>query len=231
MESYNDIGSVNFQQALSEFFNQRLKFIEENKYPAHLVQEPPSRFIMHFIPEKFQEISIDLKKFDQPENHLLPLGELPETIIPDYNYDGLLFVSSLHTKQSYTQLFRDGKVEMVAAIAESNMQQRGIFISLVKLQQYLIHSLNNNIAVLHKFFQPGPFYLYFRLIATENLQVNPADINMSGYDAKGRNRPLVRETLVLPHYRIDEEELDFKSILKPFFDILWNTFGFPGCPE
>lgn len=231
MEDKTADGAYYYEKQLEQFFAERLQFIAENKYPAQLSTDPPLRFVLHFVPRYFHEIYLDPRNFERPENYLLPLGEPPESILPDYNFDGLIFFSSMHEKHSYTQLFRDGRVEMVAAIAEGMTSERVNYLPIAKLKKNLFFTLSNNFAVLSRFDLPEPFYLYFRLLSVENSRLDLKDVAACGYDSKGRNKALVRNDLIFPRYRIDNFDVNLKAALHPFYDMLWNTFGFPGCPE
>lgn len=224
-------GHPYFDSILRDFFKERIDFIKENKYPAQLSRDPATRFVMHLIPDNFMKYSLDIKKFDDPENHLVPLSEAPETILCDYNFDGLLFYSSIHEKHSYTQLFRDARVETVAAIAEGIDQTKGDYLHLLRLQKNLTICIANHLSVLHKFSLSGPYSLFFRLLAVENIKINPQDLTVCGFDMKGRNKALIRNELNLPRYHLENCHVDIKACLKPFFDILWNTFGFSESPN
>lgn len=216
---------------LADFFKERLSYIEENQYPLVLRTDPPARFITHFVPEKFQELFLDIKKLVAKENLLVPMAEDPATILYDYNFDGILFFSSVHEKLSYTQVFRDGRFEMVTAITKSDPTSPVNIFSLLRLQKFLTMCLENHLSVFKKLEIPGPYYLYFHLRSMASIRLNPEELEMTDYDVKGRNKPLLRNTLFFPPYKVEHADINIRECLLPFFDILWNTFGFEGTPK
>lgn len=224
---YEDIQQ---SRLLSDFFEQRLAFIRENKYPTMLTTDPACRFVMYLIPQKFRETIIDIKKFDDPSEYLIPLGEAENTVMCDFNFDGIVFLSSVHVKHSYIQLFRDGKIETVVAIARFASDARESYLPLIKLQKTLPRCLRSHLDLLDKNNVPGPYNLYFRLLSAEGLRIEPKDVTIAGYDVKGRNKALIRNNLDFPIHRFEHADIDMPACLQPFFDTLWNTFGFSGAP-
>lgn len=233
MEINDDIEywrTARFDRVLEKFFMERLEFIRENKYPAMLSTDPPSRFIMYLIPDKFEEISLEIKALDKFENHFVPYGVPPETVLPDYNFDGMLFYSTIHEKKAYTQVFRDARCETVAAIAHAVRQSQGSYISLLTLQKKALSCLKNHLSVLHHFFVPGPYYLFIRFLSVGNLRLDPNELLACGYEAKGKNKPLIRDELIFPPFKLEHSQVNLNEVLAPIFDILWNTFGFKSAP-
>lgn len=222
----------NVQQSrlLQDFFEQRLEFILDNKYPTSLATDPFCRFVMYLIPQKFQETFLDITKLDSPDQYLIPLGEAENTIISDFNYDGIIFFSSVHLKHAYTQVFRDGKIETVVAVARASDTRENL-LHLIKFQSALIKNVKRDLTTLQRNNVPGPYNLYFRLLSAEGLRIDPHDIAIAGYDAKGRNRALVRNNIDFPIYRFEHADIDLNKCLQPFFDIAWNMFGFRESPR
>ncbi len=223
----------NVQQSrlLHDFFEQRLNFIRDNTYPTMLSTDPPCRFVMYLIPQKFQESLLDITKLDNPKEYLIPLGEAENTIFSDFNFDGILFLSSVHVKHSYTQVFRDGKIETVVAIARFSPDTRENLLPAIKLQKTLSKCIARHLDMLKRNDISGPYNLYFRLLHAEGLRLEPKDVGIAGYEQKGRNKSLVRDNLDFPICRFDHADIDLDACLQPFFDVLWNTFGFEKAPS
>lgn len=223
----------NVQQSplLKDFFERRLSFIRENKYPTTLTTDPACRFVMYLIPDHFQETLLDITKLDDPDQYLIPLGEAENTIFSDFNFDGILFLSSVHIKHAYTQVFRDGKIETVVAIAKFASDTRETLLPLIKLQKMLPKSIASHLNMLTRNEIPGPYSMYFRLLTGEGLRIDPKDVAIADYDAKGRNKALIRNNLDFSIYRFQHANVDIAACLKPFFDTLWNTFGFKEAPK
>ncbi|MBA2655041.1 MAG: hypothetical protein H0U71_08275 [Gammaproteobacteria bacterium] len=219
------------EKVLDNFLKARVQYIKDNKYPAILIADPTARFVMHFVPEKFQEIEFDIKKLAQPANYLPPFGEDKKTVIFDYNFDGLIFYSTIHEKHAYTQVFRDGRTETVFAIAQRTHDGRGNEFFPLRLQKRFTASLSNHLAVMNRLSLPGPYYLYLRFLSVENIRISVDDIAKSGYEGKARNKPLPLNELIFPRYKLDDAHVDVKKCLQPFFDTIWNAFGFQETPH
>lgn len=222
----------NVQQSrlLHDFFENRLQFIRENKYPTALTTDATCRFVMYIIPQRFQETYLDIKPLDQPSEYLVPPGEADNTIFGDFNFDGIVFLSSVHTKHSYTQVFRDGKIETVVVLARFVTETKESLLPLIKIQKNLPIRISSYLAMLKRNNIPGPYHLYFRILMAEGLRIETKDIAIAKYDSKGRNKPLVRNNLDFPIFRLEHADVDLSVCLEPFFDILWNTFGFKERP-
>lgn len=215
---------------LELFLKERVALVTENHYPLMLTTDPMGRFVMHLIPEKFYKINFDINQLANPENYCPPIGAKEGTIIHEYNFDGMLFFSIRHEKRRYTQVFRNGIVENAVVILQ-DQPKIGNYISLFKLEKNLKNSLKIYLKVYEKFSIPGPYYLFMRLLGVENYRLNPIDVAQSGYDPKGVNKALLHHKLILPVYRFENINANIDEILLPFFNILWNTFGFPGVPN
>lgn len=216
------------EQSLERFFEHRMSLIIENKYPLSLSVDSDARFVLHIIQEPH---ALDIKELIKLENYFIPLYEQEAAnIVPDFNFEGVIFSSSVHNKHAYVQVFRDGYVE--AALSITNGDPRlGKIISLLTLQQNLVMRLRDYLKNIERFGVKGPHFLYFHFLNVENLKLNPNDILKSGYDPKGVNKPLMLNELTFPTYVIDNTEIAVEEFLRPFFDILWNTFGFPETPK
>lgn len=218
-------------QLIDNFFKQRLTLISENKYPTTLSADPACRFIMYIIPEKFYETHLDIKALDEPEEYLIPLGEAKNTVFSDFNFDGIVFLSSVHVKHAYTQVFRDGKIETVVAITRFGSDSHELLLPLIKLQKNLPEYIHKHIKMLDHHDVHGPYHLYISLIATEGLRIDHRDIAIAGYDVKGRNKALIKNSLDFPIHTFEHANVDVDECLRPFFDTFWNTFGFKEAPS
>ena len=81
------------------FLNERIALVEENRFPLMLLPDPPGRFVMHLVSDKFQEIGFDIQNLAQLENYCPPIGFTEGTIIHEFNFDGMLYFSVRHEKR------------------------------------------------------------------------------------------------------------------------------------
>jgi hypothetical protein len=221
------------KRRIKEFLNNRFSYINENKYPLMLTTDPTnSRIVIHLIPQSFLEKTIDIRKGEQPNCWFIPLGVPEQSCVPDFNFDGIIFHSGLHEKQTYTQLFRNGIVEIVSVVAELDQNQHpNKVISLLSLQTKLVEAFLRYLKILDKLGVAAPVNVFIRLIDVEDLRLHPEDVIYSQYDAKGRNRPLTCNHLEFPVYKIKDFTQNMDNFLYTIFDILWNTFGFLEAPR
>jgi hypothetical protein len=221
------------KRRIKQFLNRRFFYINENKYPLMLTTDPASsRIIIHLIPQSFLEKTIDIKKGEQPDYWFIPLGVTEQSCVPDFNFDGIIFHSGLHEKQTYTQLFRNGIVEIVSIVTELDQNQHpNKVISLLYLQTKLVEAFSQYLKILDKLGVPTPINVFIRLIDVEDLRLRSEDVVYSQYDAKGRNRPLTCKRLEFPVYKIKNFTENIDNFLYTIFDILWNTFGFLEAPR
>lgn len=216
---------------LSRFFTERKTLIQENKHPTMLVSDPACRLVFYVVPESFEQAQIDIGSLEHPDNYFIPLGEPQNTIICDFNFEGALFLSSIHIKHAYTQVFRDAKVETVVALTRFANDSRDSLLPLLKLQKSLPSCVQRHLSLLKKLGVAGPYYLYFHLLDSDGIRIDPKDISFSGFDTKGRNKTLLRDHLNFPIFKMINAQVDVQTCLKPLFDIFWNTFGFAGAPK
>jgi hypothetical protein len=226
---------ISYPDDIKEFLEERMAFIEENVYPISLAVDPPSRLICHLIPKKFHETVIDISELDKPENYFIEsyfterstVGHIQTACTSEYNFDGIVYLSAIHEKHAYTQVFHNAIVEHVVAAAEPIGSTLLSYLPLLRIYKNLVKTLTKNLTLLQKFEIPGPFYIYLQMIAMENIRLDPDDIKIMGFDSRGRNKPLTRSTLDFPLYGMDYGS-EVQKVLLPFFNALWNTFGFKG---
>lgn len=215
---------------LKHFFETRLEYVKENIYPTILAHDPPSRLVVHLIPERYKEISININDLEKTENNFISYGDSSQSTISEFNFDGILFHTNAHEKRSYTQVFRNGVIETVVVVAEPDPHGKKNLISPIKVEENLSLMLASHLNLFHKYHIPGPYNLFFRMLETEDLRFNPEDLKKLNQDAKGRNKALILEELNFDPYQLEYAEINVRKALIPFLDTLWNTFGFNGAP-
>ncbi len=222
--------SVYLNDPRALFFEKRIKLIVENKYPLSLPVDPATRLIVYLVPERYEEILINIKNLEKPENYFVSYCDSQESTIAEFNFDGILFHTNAHEKQAYTQVFRNGMIETVVAIAQFAADGKRKIISPLQIEKCLMKMLGNHLELLHKFHIPGPYSLYFHMLAVKDLRFCQTDFDKLKLESKGRNKVLVIDELKFLPYQLEYAEVNVKKALTPFLDILWNTFGFSCAP-
>jgi hypothetical protein len=141
----------------------------------------------------------------------------------DINLDGVVgFDERGPQNKEYTQVFRNGSLELVACdpwYAGDTPKIEGYW-----LVPGVIAALQQNIGALAAIGIDGPYV------------VSLAFVGVAGYAMRVKEHLMRREVLlkqsalILPDVFIEDSQFDAGRVLKPTFDILWNAFGFERCP-
>ncbi len=143
------------------------------------------------------------------------------------NLDGVLFYSGGFKEEemvNYTQVFRNGVVEAIEIYPPYGDDKS---IPGINLEQNLNESMERYIKSLLKLDLRFPFIIFISLI------------NLTGFTfATGRFRrrfaksPNIPNGMILcPDILLETEPSDFKVVLRPAFDTIWNTYGFLCSPS
>lgn len=227
----NFLQNLHSEMQLEKFLVKRINLVKENKYPVQINSEIPFRYLTHIIPDNYENIHLDLAPLEELDNHFLinANGE-GEPMVPDFNFDGIMFCTSLHSKRGYTQVFRDGRVETVN-VPGAYHPEKGNTISLLKMQANTLFRTKRYLKILEKLGLNGSYKIYFRWLGLENTKLDPKDISQSGFDSKGHNKAISMDEFIFPSISIASGQSNVEEILKPLFNIFWNIFGFPRAPD
>lgn len=134
-----------------------------------------------------------------------------------YNFDGYLFSLDRPSSQ-YLQVFRNGILEAASAGLINNNEQ---FIPSQTFEYRLLQSLPE-LLNMQKVLGANPPVLSMLSL-----------VNVKGYKLAvggGLTRTTAdRDVLVLPDVSVSSFSSNPDTILKPAFDMIWNTFGLDGC--
>ena len=213
--------SQTLTEQISKFKIERISQLVANNLPLPFYDG--GKIVLHLIPlESFNpNLSIDLN----------PIISHPEKLRPIYasgwshriNLEGVLSYSGGRNDKShsYIQLYRNGIVEAVEGLILSAERESKIIPSIT-YELELINSLVELLKIEKELGVNVPIAVFLTLIGVKDYEM--------GVD-RGRfwhneYYKIDREILQLPETIIDSYDTDPKDILRPMFDLIWNTCGF-----
>lgn len=136
-----------------------------------------------------------------------------------YNLEGFWFGSDLYKEAtSYSQIFRNGVIECVELLGIGQGEKR---IPQVFFERKIIEAFPRFVDGLIKLGIRTPFF-----VALAFVEVRDCFLASEIYLERS-SRVVWRENLlVIPEIEITEFNEDAGILLKPLFDMVWNTFGF-----
>jgi hypothetical protein len=142
---------------------------------------------------------------------------------PDVNLDGAVhFERRGVANRQYTQVFRNGCLEMVAILPPYSGED--LRISGHWLVKNIIESLTVNLQQLEALGVGEPMVVSLAFLGVEQY-------SLETHNEVSRNHGTAAKIprFVLPDVLIDGAAWDAKSELRGVFDVLWNAFGFEEC--
>ena len=203
------------------------------------------RTIVHVIPlaslEGEVSIPVGTDLMQQVNSYLYPYAPTQEWD-HGYNADGLIFQNSRQdtpttTTGHYTQLFRNGIFEggdnvMIRPVESAN-QQPMIITGLIEDQT--VGWIEQSLRVLQKLEITPPYTIALSMIGVSNATIP------TKWGGSHRSSAVGRDVLFLPNVTLEDltgltgENLNGVNILgtignklKPIFDALWQSCGYPG---
>ncbi len=202
-----------------EFITDRLIRIGANRTPVPLMDWGIA--VLHILPMSafamLQGPRLDATKDLARKFSLIAGGGS----CPDVNLDGAVhFEMRDKANHQYTQIFRNGCVEMVSTLPGYTKDVR---ISGNWLVQNIVESLALNIGKLVQLEIGGPFIVSLSFVHIGGYALE------SGHSVSQRQISESDSTLILPDVLMEGGGIDAKAAMRPTFDILWNAFGFEDC--
>ncbi|MEP7284665.1 MAG: ATP-binding protein [Chloroflexota bacterium] len=224
--------SNSLEERIRQFRKQRVEAISTKGHedvPVLLSQD--SYYIsMHIVPLTFDDPSKRINTFNF---HNRIWFEIFRDRARDarYNFDGYMMPVE---RESYFQFFRTGAIEWVKKgpiIKNSDVADKR-FISLPAIATACLSSLDSSMKSLANLQIDSPVSMMVSLINIKGLcmiDVEPSNASDLIYSStREGSQPLVRSNLLIPDIVL-ENFGDPRDILRPVFDILWNTEGYDHC--
>ena len=132
------------------------------------------------------------------------------------NYDGILFFdanSDGDKVESYTQFYRNGTIESVFRMRADDYKLISFSVAeygLGILKDFLKYMENLNLSL--------PILVYTSLINAKGCHLVPHSIRY-------KPQAIDREIIISPEIVIDNYDVDLESVMKPAFDVIYNSTG------
>ncbi len=213
---------------IRQFRDERLGRIVADETPLPLMQG--AKIVMHVLPvESFtQPPSLDMRSLSNEFIKLPPLysSEWDKRL----NLDGLLTfdLSPDRTCLGYAQLFRTGAIETVDCVLLHPQKNGSRMIPTIAYELELLRCLPRLLAFQKELGLLPPIFVLVSMIGVQNyamtVQHNPLR------SSRDWNR-IDRDTLLLPDVVVEDFNEKAEVILRPVFDAVWQSAGFPGSPN
>ena len=144
-----------------------------------------------------------------------------------FNLDGFVVHTQLAnlSRQSYTQLFRDGGIEVVSGRVIVKVEQRGGFYAWGMEREVI-----GRFAMYQKFWQDvgvaPPLLIGLTLSGVKGWKVLRTAYGFNDLDAV-----FDRDVVSPPEVMLSDLATPADVVLHPLFDYVWNGGGWPGSPN
>lgn len=215
-------GAGRLPERVTNWRADRIGRIVANEGPFQLSED--GRLVIHLIPiahfDESEAISIQLLYDSQVVFPPIAAGGWNRRL----NMDGLVTFraagESNLSARSYTQVFRNGCVEAVCNdLINDNEAMKSI--PSVWYEQETISAVTQYLKAYEGLGVAPPILCFLTLQGVEGaqMQVGPDHTSRDAY-------PIDRDTLVLPDVSITDLNCNVAGLLRPVFDMVWNSCGY-----
>jgi hypothetical protein len=200
-------------ERIRAFRTERIIALSNNHTPIPFVQNP--KIVIHCIPfEAFSgQPQYDVLSYYEDARRLPPMGATGWD--RRINLEGVVSFGGRPQSDSYTQLYRNGIIEVVQGRLLGRAVEGQLTIPSIAYEQYIMGYLPTCFQVLTEIGSSLPIVLALTLTNSRGLRMS------EGY------YPIQEETLVVPEVLVQEFSTPIGTILKPLFDPIWNACGCP----
>lgn len=219
------VQSADQLERLRDFRQRRLASIKFGETPVRIVKDAVQ--VLHIFPIEFMQSgkSVPFREHrDYLSGNLIPMGGSGWN--PRFCFDGFVTCRGQHNAEmsgGYTLMFHNGAIEAVSDAGIGPFNGRKIFGSIA-YEKYMIESLDSYKRVFQHLELSGPFAI---CVAFLNVKGYELGIDASRYHV-GEFRPIDKGDLMMPEILVDGLLEDSGRLLRPAFDLVWNSFGAPG---
>ena len=212
------------KERIKEFRTTRIKSVIDQKFIPNL--EIGNSFFIHLIPFGFSNNQI-LDFSDIKQNSSINMRPMYshgwDTM---FNIDGFAAFSTSSDRQnitSYNQLFRNGIYEVYTSELFYKNQKDFLEFDGDSFIQEVIEKIKEGLTVINKYNIETPFYVSFSF---HNVKGNVISNRRSYYSQQFK-----QDELIFPLIQLSNYEDNIYDLLKPNFDILWQSLGYDKSPN
>lgn len=207
-------------ERIRSFRTDRIIALSNNQTPVTFMESP--KIVLHCIPlESFASATqYDVLPIYENAAPFPPMG----TTVWDrrLNLNGVLIFGSQRPCPSYTQVYRNGALEVVQGRILAHEHEGRMVIPSVAYENYVLRYLPQCVRLLQQIGANAPVVVALTLLATRGLYMG---INNFWGDQPGF--PIDSDSLILPEVVVEDLTTPASLILRPLFDLIWNACGLP----
>ena len=217
------IASTALEEKIRKFHLDRLNKIVSEETPVRLFGK--ARTIIHFIPFVSFEpgFNININSLESDAWSFNPIHS--STTGYRYNLDGMMTYSEMNDDlfRAYLQIFRNGIVESVDAFM---LRSRGdeSFIPTSLFEEKVIQSVETCLSIQQKLSIALPSTLIVSLTGVKGYKLG---INQKLDPWREHTNKIDRDLLILPEIVVPDYSVKPETLLRPIFDAIWNSAGWP----
>jgi len=211
--------SATITERIANFRTDRIISLSNNDTPIPFVED--AKLILHCMPiESFAgRPHYDvLQYFDHPDR-LRPMQ--PSGWDRSINLEGVISYSGNNPAFSYTQIYRNGVIEVVNGSLLAHEYRGRKVIPSIAYEQAVFDYLPFCFQKLQELGCAAPVVVALTLTGVKGLQMG---VDSYGFDI---GQPINSNVLILPEAVVEDLTVPPGKILKPMFDLVWNACGYP----
>ncbi|QDU61290.1 Divergent AAA domain protein [Planctomycetes bacterium Pan216] len=208
--------SADLAERIRRFRDDRLARIIAGE--THVAECGDPSVVLHIVPiSTFSDTtSVDIKRFISSRPIPPSLGSVASKRRP--NLDGfLLTTGASDLEANYSQIFRDGCIEMVDV---NDIAGHDRMIDSGRMEKSVLDAVEASERMLSEIGIDPPLVLLLSF-----LNVKGFNMTVSAAFSRGASPGIDRDFLLLPDVIIEESSQNLDHILRPVFDALWQATG------
>lgn len=230
-----DVDELRFAFNLSETLIDRIRNFRMDRIAKITANETPvpldsqHRIVLHLISGNAFNPSVkyEINNIYDRKHEKLPL--LYRTVMNGrYNLDGLFTYSNVDRGQysAYTQLFRNGIIEavdsriMIPSHTTNGMEYPNL-IPANQFESYLLQSIAKYLKLMSELVIEPPIFIFLSMLNVKDFVI----YTNRAFDHY--TEAIDRDMLFLPGEIIESFDTVPEKIMKPIFDLIWNSCGEP----
>jgi hypothetical protein len=209
-------------EKIQNFRKDRIDIILKGERPVEIDQY--SKVVLHIVPLAFDDSNcwIDLKEAQEKLKYFRPLKATGGR--SRFNFDGFLTYDCQSDGKSisYMQFFRSGIIETVSANLIRTQDSRKIIAGTAFIDA-IIKTLDEYLKIENDLGINPPLILMLSLLNVKGFEISTGGPYTSGFSIE-------KDDLLFSEILVENFEDKPSKILKPIFDMVWQSCGLEECP-
>jgi hypothetical protein len=226
------IQSETFTQKIRNHRHERIDIISRKMTPVSLREGP--KLALHLVPFGAFGLAegIDIRKMIAKRDQLQPMGFGGCDYRP--NIDGYLAFMSEFREPSlgYVQVFRNGCIESVRTLLSPiSKEKHPQKLDGYGIENMLLDSIPSYMQILNSLGVSLPIIVMITLLEMKDISIVIRGFGQTVIPSEyGVQRPIDRNTLLIPEIMLEVFEADYEEVLEQSFHTIWNAAGWTGSP-